>query len=74
MNPRVIDTPGVTRSGTVSSVSAGHPGGVARYLSNPHQLLIRVSLGLALAFGFSVGLYLIVGFAFGLPSPRAHLR
>jgi len=36
-------------------------------LSNPHSLLIRTSLALALAFGFSVGLYLIVGFAFGLP-------
>ena len=39
----------------------------ARFLANPHQLLIRLSLGLALAFGFSLGVYLIFGFAFGLP-------
>jgi hypothetical protein len=38
-----------------------------RILSNPHPLLIRTSLALALVFGFSVGFYLIVGFAFGLP-------
>lgn len=36
-------------------------------LDNPHPLLIRTSLGLALAFGFSLGLYLIVGFALALP-------
>jgi hypothetical protein len=39
----------------------------AQVLSDPHPLLIRASLFLALAFGFSLGLYLVVGFAFGLP-------
>jgi hypothetical protein len=40
-------------------------------LDNPHPLLIRAGLLLALAFGFSLGLYLVVSFAFGLPVTAA---
>jgi hypothetical protein len=40
-------------------------------LSNPHPLLIRTSLSLALVFGFSIGLYLVCGFAFGWPLAAA---
>jgi hypothetical protein len=36
-------------------------------VATPYPLLIRTSLALALAGGFSIGLYLILGFAFGLP-------
>jgi hypothetical protein len=36
-------------------------------LRNPHTLLIRTSLVLALVLDFALGLYLIVGFAFALP-------
>jgi hypothetical protein len=35
--------------------------------TEPYRLLIRTSLALALGVGFSIGFYLIVGFAFGLP-------
>ena len=42
---------------------AGAPG----WLSAPYRLLIRTSLFLALAAGFSIGLYLVVGFALGVP-------
>src|SRR5215470_13917783 len=41
--------------------------GAWRWLAAPYGLLIRTSLALALGGGFSIGLYLILGFAFGLP-------
>ena len=48
----------------MARVERGEPQGL---LDNPHPLLIRTSLALALGVGFSLGLYMIVGFAFGLP-------
>jgi len=41
------------------------------WLGSPFRLLIRTSLSLALAGGFSLGLYLIIGFAFSLPLAAA---
>lgn len=37
------------------------------WLASPYHLLIRASLVLAVGVGFALGLYLVVGFAFGLP-------
>ena len=37
------------------------------WLDSPYRLLIRTSLALGVAAGFSLGLYLLLGFAFGLP-------
>jgi hypothetical protein len=37
------------------------------WLDSPYRLLIRTSLALAVGAGFSLGLYLLLGFAFGLP-------
>jgi hypothetical protein len=42
-------------------------GGTLGWLDSPYSLLIRISLALALGAGFSIGLYLILGFSFGLP-------
>jgi hypothetical protein len=42
-------------------------GGAPAWLGAPYRLLIRTSLALGLGAGFSLGLYLVVGFAFGLP-------
>jgi NnrS protein len=58
----------VTRNGTAAaSVPRFDHRAAATLLLNPHPLLLRTSLALALAFGFTVGLYLIIGFAFGAP-------
>jgi hypothetical protein len=51
------------------ALSATSNGIGARWLRAPNRLLIRTSLALALAGGFSIGLYLVLGFAFGLPLP-----
>jgi hypothetical protein len=40
-------------------------------LSHPYPLLIRTSLALAVGLGFLIGVYLILGFAFGLPLAAA---
>jgi hypothetical protein len=40
---------------------------MSAWLAAPYRLLIRSSQALALAAGFSIGLYLIIGFGFGLP-------
>lgn len=37
------------------------------WLDSPYRVLIRTSLVLGLGAGFSLGVYLLVGFAFGLP-------
>jgi uncharacterized protein involved in response to NO len=37
------------------------------WLDSPYQLLIRLSLALGVGAGFSLGLYLLLGFAFGWP-------
>jgi uncharacterized protein involved in response to NO len=37
------------------------------WLDSPYRLLIRLSLALGVGAGFSLGLYLLLGFAFGLP-------
>ena len=37
------------------------------WLESPYRLLIRTSLALGVAAGFSLGLYLLLGFAFGWP-------
>jgi uncharacterized protein involved in response to NO len=39
----------------------------AVWLDSPYRLLIRISLALGVAAGFSLGLYLLLGLAFGLP-------
>jgi hypothetical protein len=59
----------VTRNATAATAVSGRVDrrSASTLLSNPHPLLIRTSLALALVFGFSVGFYLILGFAFGLP-------
>jgi uncharacterized protein involved in response to NO len=41
-------------------------GGLA-WLDSPYRLLIRISLSLGVGAGFSLGLYLLLGFALGLP-------
>src|ERR1700687_1355943 len=38
------------------------------WLDSPYRQLIRTSLVLGVAAGFSLGLYLLLGFAFGWPS------
>lgn len=43
----------------------------AAFLARPYDLLVRLSLGLALAGGFGLGLYLALGFAFGVPLPAS---
>lgn len=62
-------TPGVARDVTNPTAVARRitsPSGPG-WLRNPHPLLIRTSLALALGIGFLLGLYLVVGFAFRLP-------
>jgi len=49
---------------TVVKPAAAH--GVS-WLDSPYRLLIRISLALGVAAGFSLGLYLLLGFAFGWP-------
>ena len=44
--------------------AAAHGGS---WLDSPYRLLIRTSLALGVAAGFSLGLYLLLGFAFGWP-------
>jgi hypothetical protein len=75
----VAHTSGVTRNATAATALSGRVDrrSASTLLSNPHPLLIRTSLALALVFGFSVGFYLILGFAFGLPlaaSPPALMQ
>jgi len=41
--------------------------GALSWLDSPYRLLIRTSLALGVGAGFSLGVYLLVGFAFGLP-------
>ena len=45
--------------------------GASAWLDSPYRLLIRTSLALGVGTGFSVGLYLLLGFAFGLPLSAA---
>jgi len=49
--------------------SAAHPAAAhgGSWLDSPYRLLIRTSLALGVAAGFSLGLYLLLGFAFGWP-------
>jgi hypothetical protein len=48
---------------------AAHPAAArgVSWLDSPYRLLIRTSLALGVAAGFSLGLYLLLGFAFGWP-------
>ncbi|HEY3058120.1 MAG TPA: hypothetical protein VGL99_04000, partial [Chloroflexota bacterium] len=59
---------------TLRVVAAAEPAtnsALLSWLGSPFRLLIRISLLLALAAGFSLGLYLIIGFAFGMPLSAA---
>jgi hypothetical protein len=56
ITPRVID-PLTRRAGPAGS----------SWLNSPYRLLIRSSLALGVGAGFSLGLYLLLGFAFRLP-------
>lgn len=49
------------------TISRTAPSAAPSWVAAPYRLLIRTSLALALGAGFSIGLYLILGFAFGLP-------
>ena len=51
----------------MATVTAPETAASPGWLTAPYRLLIRTSLALALGVGFSIGLYLLLGFAFGLP-------
>ena len=52
---------------------AAHPAAArgVPWLDSPYRLLIRTSLALGVGAGFSLGLYLLLGFAFGWPLSAA---
>ena len=52
---------------------AAHPAAArgVSWLDSPYRLLIRTSLALGVGAGFSLGLYLLLGFAFGWPLSAA---
>ena len=51
----------------VESVTRPAARGSQSWLDSPYRLLIRTSLVLGVGAGFSLGLYLLLGFAFGWP-------